>query len=114
MFILYLRKASLIKYIQYKNIQMECEEPFYKKLTCLHHVIFISQDFDWGLCTTAGLKAVGLKTYFIYFCFVVNWKLFWYELCQKNQFFRLDFVDFETVIWGLTSLPDFCKQAHIL
>ena len=29
---------------------MECEEPFYKKVACLHDVIFISQHFDWVLC----------------------------------------------------------------
>ena len=31
-FVLYLMKVSLIKYIRYKNIQMECGEPFYKKV----------------------------------------------------------------------------------
>ena len=36
MFVLYLRKVCLIKYIQYKSIQMECGEPFYKKVACLH------------------------------------------------------------------------------
>ena len=49
MFVLYLRKVSLIKYIQYKNIQMERWEPFYKKVACWH-VIFILQHFDWMLC----------------------------------------------------------------
>ena len=33
-FVLYLRKASLNKYIWYKNILMECGEPFYKKVAC--------------------------------------------------------------------------------
>ena len=28
-FVLHLRKISLIEYICYKNIQMECGEPFY-------------------------------------------------------------------------------------
>ena len=48
---LYLRKVSLVKYIQYKNIQIEyrlTREPFYNKVACLH-VIFISQHFDWVL-----------------------------------------------------------------
>ena len=49
MSVLHLKKVSLIKYIPHKNIQMECEEPFYKKVTCLHDIIFISQDFDWVL-----------------------------------------------------------------
>ena len=31
-FVLHLRKISLIEYICYKNIQMECGEPFYKRL----------------------------------------------------------------------------------
>ena len=43
------QEVSLAKYIQYKNIQMEWGEPFYKKVACLH-VIFISQHFDWVLC----------------------------------------------------------------
>ena len=46
MFVLYLRKVSLIKYIWYRNIQLECGEPFYKMDTCLHDVIFILQHFD--------------------------------------------------------------------
>ena len=46
MFVLYLRKVYVTKYIPYKNIQMECGEPLYKKVTCLHDVIFISQHFD--------------------------------------------------------------------
>ena len=50
MFILNLRKVSLIKYIRHKIIQMECGKPFYKKIACLHDVIFISQHFDWVLC----------------------------------------------------------------
>ena len=50
MFVLYLRKVSLIKYIRYKNIQMDCGEPFCKKVACLHDVTFISQHFDWVLC----------------------------------------------------------------
>ena len=33
-FVLYLRKASLNKYMRYKNILMECGEPFYKKVAC--------------------------------------------------------------------------------
>ena len=33
---------------------------------------------------------------------------------KKNQFFRLDFADFEIVIWGLTYLKDFYKGVHIL
>ena len=36
MFVLYLKKVSLIKYNRYKNIQMECGEPFYEKIACLH------------------------------------------------------------------------------
>ena len=50
MFVLYLRKVYVVKYIPYKNIQMECEEPLYKKVACLHDVIFILQHFDWLLC----------------------------------------------------------------
>ena len=50
MFALYLRKVYLIKYIPYKNIQMEFGEPLYTKVACLHDVIFISQYFDWLLC----------------------------------------------------------------
>ena len=50
MFVLYLMKVSLIKYIWHKNIQMECGEPFCKKVVCLCDVIFISQHFDWVLC----------------------------------------------------------------
>ena len=34
-FVLHLRKVSLIKYFRYKNIQKECQEPFYKKVSCL-------------------------------------------------------------------------------
>ena len=44
------QEVSLTKYIRYKNIQMACGERFYKKVACLH-VIFISQHFDWVLCT---------------------------------------------------------------
>ena len=36
MFVLYLRNFSLIKYIQHKNGQMKCGEPFYKMVVCLH------------------------------------------------------------------------------
>ena len=36
MFVLYLRNFSLIKYIQHKNVQMKCGEPFYKMIACLH------------------------------------------------------------------------------
>ena len=50
MFVLHLKKVSLIKYIWYKNIQMECGDPFYKMVACLHDVIFILQHFDWVLC----------------------------------------------------------------
>ena len=50
MFVLYLRKVSLIKYIRHKNIQMECGAPFCKKVACLHDVIFASPHFDWVLC----------------------------------------------------------------
>ena len=50
MFDLYLRKVSLTKYIRYKNVQVECGEPFYKKVACLNDVIFILQHFDWVLC----------------------------------------------------------------
>ena len=46
MFVLYISKISLVQYIQYKNIQIECGEPFYKKVD----VIFILQHFDWVLC----------------------------------------------------------------
>ena len=49
MFVLYLGKVYIIKYILYKNLPMECREPLYKKVACLH-VIFISQHFDWLLC----------------------------------------------------------------
>ena len=37
-----------------QNIQMECGEPFYKKVACLH-VIFISQHFDWVLCVIQNM-----------------------------------------------------------
>ena len=50
MFALYLRKVYVIKYIPYKNIQMECGEPLYKMVACFHDVIFILQHFDWLLC----------------------------------------------------------------
>ena len=50
MFVLHLRKVSLIKYILYRNIHIECGEPFYEKVACLRDVIFISQQFDWVLC----------------------------------------------------------------
>ena len=50
MFFLHLRKVSRFKYIQYKNIQMEWDEPFYKMVACLHDVIFILQHFHWVLC----------------------------------------------------------------
>ena len=30
-------------------MQMESGEPFYKKVACLHDVIFISQHVDWVL-----------------------------------------------------------------
>ena len=49
MFLLYLRKVSLTKCIRYKDIQMECREPFYERVTCLH-VTFFSLHFDWVLC----------------------------------------------------------------
>ena len=39
--------------------------------------------------------AVGLKAYLLYFCSIVNWKLFYDELCEKKQFFCPDFVDFD-------------------
>ena len=42
MFVFYLWEVSLIKYIRYKNIQLECGEPFYEKVACLHDVTFIS------------------------------------------------------------------------
>ena len=54
MFVLYLRKASLIKYIQYKNIHIECGKPFFKKVAYLHDIIFILQRFDWVLCIISG------------------------------------------------------------
>ena len=38
MFVLYLRKVSLIKYIRHKNIQIGCGEPSYKKVACLHDI----------------------------------------------------------------------------
>ena len=50
MFVLHLRKVYVIKYIPYKNIYVECGEPLYKKVACLHDVTFISQYFDWLLC----------------------------------------------------------------
>ena len=50
MFVLYHMKVYVIKYIPYKNIQMECGESLYKKVACLHNIIFISQHFDWLLC----------------------------------------------------------------
>ena len=62
MFALYLRKVSLIKYIQYKNIQMEYGELFYKKVACLHDIIFILQHFDWVLCIISGCDWMN------YFC----------------------------------------------
>ena len=42
----------------------------------------------------------------IWRCFYVN--------REKISFPRPDFVDFEIVIWGLTSLTDFNKRAHLL
>ena len=42
MFALYLRKVYVINYIPYKNIKMECGELLYKKVACLHDVVFIS------------------------------------------------------------------------
>ena len=50
MFLLDLKKVSLVKYIMYKNIQIEYGKPFYKTVACLHDVIFILQHFDWVLC----------------------------------------------------------------
>ena len=49
---LYLRKVSLIKYIQYKYIQMTCWEPFRFHMYMLlrEHIILILQHFDWVLC----------------------------------------------------------------
>ena len=44
MFVFYLRKFSLIKYIRHKNVQMEHEEPFYKKL---HVYMFLKEDIDF-------------------------------------------------------------------
>ena len=61
MFVLYLRKVSLIKYIRYKNIQTECWKPFYKKVACLHDGIFISQHFDLVLCI---ISEYGWMNYF--------------------------------------------------
>ena len=55
MFVLYLRKFYIIKYILYKNIWMECGESLYKKVACLHHVISISQHFDWLFCITRNV-----------------------------------------------------------
>ena len=40
MFVLYLKKVFVIKYILYKNIQMECGEPLYKKVACLRYFYF--------------------------------------------------------------------------
>ena len=34
-FVLYLSKVSLIKYIRYKNTQKKCGKPFYKKVACM-------------------------------------------------------------------------------
>ena len=42
MFALYLRKVSLIKYIRYENIQMECGEPFYKKVACIWYYFYFA------------------------------------------------------------------------
>ena len=39
MFVLYLGMVSLIKYIRYINIQMECEEPFYEEVLCLLYMM---------------------------------------------------------------------------
>ena len=50
MFVWYLRKLYVIKYIPYKNTQMECGEALYKKIACFPDAIFISQHFDWLLC----------------------------------------------------------------
>ena len=40
--------------------------------------------------------------------FVLVW------IVQKKLFFRPDFVDFEIVVWGMTSLIDFYKRVQIL
>ena len=34
-FVLYLSKVSLTKYIRYKNTQTKCGKPFYKKVACM-------------------------------------------------------------------------------
>ena len=60
MFLLYLRKVSLTKCIRYKDIQMECREPFYERVTCLHVTFFRK--------TLIGC--------FAYFQNVVGWRVF--------------------------------------
>ena len=39
-----------MKYIPYKNIQIECGEPLYKRLHIYMMLLFIWQYFDWLLC----------------------------------------------------------------
>ena len=60
MFVLYVRKVSLIKYIRYKNVQKEWGEPFHKKGAC-SPVIFISQHFDWVLLIPNVIKQIVSK-----------------------------------------------------
>ena len=44
---------SLIKYIRYKNIQIECREPFYKKVACtwryFYFAIWLVALFNFGM-----------------------------------------------------------------
>ena len=45
MFVLNLRKVSVIKYIRYKNIQMESGKLLYQKVACFHDITFLLQHF---------------------------------------------------------------------
>ena len=51
-------EVSLIKYIRYKNIQMECREPLYKKVAYVQ-VIFILEHFDWVLCIISECDCIN-------------------------------------------------------
>ena len=83
MLVLYLRKLYLIKLIRYKNIQMECGEPFYKKVACLHDVIFISQHFCL-LCTFNICNKTLIRKPLVNISHI---QLFWFPFivsCKQN------------------------------
>ena len=102
----------------------------------LYHLInWYSLTFFYFLCSISLVLlmislAVGVKASLIFFCFVVNWKLFLCESCEGimwinhvkksceeimwrnhvKKSFSSRFLGFWNCNWGLTSLTDFYKR----